>query len=131
MKKLFVILISTIFILGSCSSRKNAKEIAAITEKTERTAKNNFKDNYDIAYNKSYDYAIITKKLESMNEGENYTLKIMIYDIENNKVLWGKKAGDGSATWKSKNEVLINALGRTKSMNRFIYNTKKKRVNYL
>jgi hypothetical protein len=131
MKKLLVVLLSVAFIISSCSFGKNTKEIASIKEKTERTAKNNFKDNYDIAYNKSYDYAVITKKLDSFNEGEDYTLKIMIYDISSNKVIWGKKAGDGSAAWKSKYEVLINSKGRTNNMNTFIYNVKKKRANYL
>lgn len=130
MKKLLVVLFSAIFVFSACSFGKNAKEIEAISANTEKIAKNNFRDNYDITYNKSYDSAVITKRLDPLNPNEDYSLKIMIYDIKNNKVLWGKKAGNGSASWRSKNEVLINYMNRTGQMTKIIYNLKKNRAEY-
>ena len=125
MKKLFFFV--TIFIvLSSCSISKSAKEAEGKTATVEQIATNNFGENFKLNYNKSKRFVAITKKLDT----EPYTLKIMVYDIKNKKVLWGKKALKGRIEWISRHELQVTYFTKENKKNVLIYDTKTKQVLY-
>jgi len=125
MKKLFFFV--TIFIaLSSCSTSKSAKEAEGKTATIEQIAANNFGENYKLNYNKSKKLVAITKKLET----DPYTLKIMVYDTKNKKVLWGRKALKGRIEWISRHELQVTYVTRENKRNVLIYDTKTKQVLY-
>jgi len=125
MKKLFFFV--TIFIvLSSCSTSKSAKETEGKTATVEQIAANNFGENYKLNYNKSKKFVAITKKLDT----EPYTLKIMVYDTKNKKILWGKKALKGRIEWISRHELQVTYFTKENKKNVLIYDTKTKQVIY-
>jgi len=125
MKKLFFFV--TIFIvLSSCSISKSAKEAEGKTATVEQIAANNFGENYKLNYNKSKRFVAITKKLDT----DPYTLKIMVYDTKNKKVLWGKKALKGRIEWISRHELQVTYFTKDNKRNVLIYDTKTKQVIY-
>jgi len=125
MKKLFFF-ISIFIVLSSCSTSKSAKEAEGKTATVEQIAANNFGENYKLNYNKSKRFVAITKKLDT----EPYTLKIMVYDIKNKKILWGKKALKGRIEWISRHELQVTYFTKENKRNVLIYDTKTKQVIY-
>ena len=125
MKKLFFF-ISIFIVLSSCSTSKSAKEAEGKTATVEQIAANNFGENYKLNYNKSKRFVAITKKLDT----EPYTLKIMVYDNKNKKILWGKKALKGRIEWISRHELQVTYFTKENKRNVLIYDTKTKQVLY-
>ena len=126
MKKIFLFL-SIFVVLSSCSTSKSTKEdTGGKTATIEQIASNNFGDDYKLTYNKSKKFVAITKKLET----EPYTLKIMVYDLKNSKVLWGKKALKGQIEWISRHELQVSYVTKENKRNILIYDTKTKQTSY-
>ena len=125
MKKIFLFL-SIFVVLSSCSTSKSTKDTVGKTATIEQIASNNFGDNYNLVYNKSKKFVAITKKLET----DPYTLKIMVYDLKNSKILWGKKALKGRIEWISRHELQVSYVTKENKRNILIYDTKTKQTSY-
>ena len=129
--KYALLILSTLFIMNSCLVGKSKKDITKIQTDTEAIAKNNFDSDYKITYNKTYDFAAISKNIKLNSIDDFNTLKVMVFDTKNNKVLWGRKAAKGKLEWTSKYELQIIYLNKEKSKSTLIYNVKTKEISYL
>ena len=129
--KYAVLLLSTLFIMNSCLVGKSKKDIAKIQTETEALAKNNFESDYSIIYNKTHDFAAISKKIKLKSTDDFNTLKIMVFDTKNNKVIWGRKAAKGQLEWTSKYKLQVIYLNKQKRKNTLIYDVKTKEISYL
>ncbi len=125
MKKI-IFLLPLVFVLNSCIS---SKKIAEISTTTEKIAKNNFISNYKILYNKNYKFAAIYKRLKKDINGD-IPVKIMLYDIKNNKIIWGRKAINAKVEWISKNKLQVRYISRDKKHKTLFYDTKLKKILY-
>lgn len=125
MKKILLIL-PVFFLLSSCISSKKIEEI---NTRTEKIAANNFKSDYKILYNKNYKFAAIYKRLEEDHNGK-IPVKIMVIDLKNNKIIWGRKAFNGKLEWISKYKLQIDYKTKDNKRSSMIYDVKKKQVLY-
>lgn len=117
--------------MSSCLVGKSKKDIAKIQADTEVIAKNNFGSDYKISYNKTHDFAAISKKIKLNANAEKNTLKIMVFDIKNNKTIWGRKAIKGNLEWISKYKLQVQYLNKEKRKSTLIYDAKTKEISYL
>ncbi len=126
-----VIAIISVFLMTSCATFKSSSKIADIKAKTESIAKNNFKGDYTIEYNKNYEFGAVTEK-QKMDTGkqDDYRLKTMIYDIKNNKVIWGNKSKNGKLEWISKYKIKIDYQTRDNLKASLTYDAKNKKVEH-
>ncbi len=130
MYRILVVILS-VFMISSCGIFKGSGNVEAIKSKTESIAKNNFKGDYTIEYNKNYEFgAVIEKqKLDSGKDGD-YRLKTMVYDTKNNKIIWGNKSKNGKLKWISKYQIKIDYQTRDNTDASLIYDAKNKKVEH-
>jgi PBP1b-binding outer membrane lipoprotein LpoB len=128
MKKLFGFIFLISFLV-SCSQKAVITEEVSKKASLEDIAKNNFKAGYKILYNRNKSFAAIYD--ETKKEGDDYpTMKIMLFDTQNNTIVWGKKAYNGKVQWDGKNKLLADYYINGKK-NTVIYNTKTKEISYI
>lgn len=121
-----MIFLGVIFVLSSCSTSKNTKATEVKIASVEEIAKNNFGDNAIVTYSRFKKFAAISKKLDT----DPFILKIMVYDMKNKSILWGKKAIKGKIKWISRNELKVDYLTKQNKRNTLIYNAKTKQTSY-
>ncbi|HHH52475.1 MAG TPA: hypothetical protein ENK91_02360 [Bacteroidetes bacterium] len=80
-------------------------------------------------YNKNYKFAAIYKRLEEDHNGK-IPVKIMVIDLKNNKIIWGRKAFNGKLEWISKYKLQIDYKTKDNKRSSMIYDVKKKQVLY-
>ncbi len=126
-----LVVIFSVLMISSCGVFKGSTDVDAVKAKTESIAKNNFKGDYTIDYNKNYEFGAVTKKLKIDNgKKSDYRLKTMIYDIKNNKIIWGNKSKNGKLKWISKYQVKIDYQTRDNTDASLIYDAKNKKVEH-
>ena len=124
--KYIILVLSTVFILNSCLVGKSSKSLTKIMSETESIAKNNFKSDYTIKYSKSYDFAAVTKKIKLSPNDDFNTLKIMVYDTKNKKIIWGRKAIKGNLEWTSKSKFKLKFFTKENKKKVIIFDAETK-----
>ncbi len=126
-----LVVIFSVFMISACGVFKGSADVEGIKAKTESIAKNNFKGDYTIEYNKNYEFGAVTEKQKIDNKKESdYRLKTMVYDIKNNKIIWGNKSKNGKLKWISKYQIKIDYQTRDNTEASLIYDAKNKKVEH-
>lgn len=127
--KSYIFFVAFFFIACSPKTAQNV-EPGGQFNSLEAVARNNFKSDYKILYNSNKTFAAVYEE-KKMDTENNPNVKIMLYDVKNNSIVWGRKAYRGSISWESNSKLKVDYYDSNNKRSTVIYDTKTKEVTYL
>lgn len=127
MKRIIFLIILVTFGIACKTKKVVQTDEQLLPPNIELLAKNNFKGDFKILYNSNKEYAAIYEILPEDLKNNAPTLKVMIYNVKENLVQWGRKAENGKLYWEEKYKLKIEYTLGGKNMTLY-YNPKSKKV---
>ncbi len=109
----YILLFILFVTIASCSSvEKDAKANKSDTnriEGLEKLAKEKYKNNFELVYNKNKDFVLCINKSKS-NIPSPESINYFIYDLVNNKITYEGNIPKGSINWISDYEIRLKEI---------------------
>jgi len=127
-KHIFILLISLLALFSSCRCHKNtinSKNIYTLEE----NATLKFTDNYDIGFNKTNEYAIVSKSFKEITQSIP-DLVFFIYSKNSKEVIFTDTLKAGDVYWANEFEIIANSrTQKAESIRKqYIYNVKTRKI---
>ena len=127
MKTIIILSISIIALFLSCKCQKNTHYKKNFT--LEQSAKLKFSDKYNIEFNKTKEYAIVSKSFKEITQSIP-DLAFFIYSNKDRNIIFSDTLEAGDVYWLNDFEILTNTRTQKAESKRiqYIYNVKEKKI---